>query len=218
MIKSLREARITDGLPRILAQQPWVRALSAALGVVHEKTLDFADNSQIYTDIDHEAEDVLDALAVSWKIDWYDTSYSLEQKRRIVKTALTVRRTMGTVAAVIAQADAIYPGTTLEEWFQWGGEPGTFRLHVDITATDEEHAIVFSTKEEIERRLATAKRFSAQLESMSYQVMHRIEAGAMVSIWKASPPVCGVAVCGTLPEVATLGHAIQRKIHSTKQG
>ena len=50
MIKSLKDARIVDGLPRILAKQPWVRALSEAMGVVHEMTMAFADHSQIYTD------------------------------------------------------------------------------------------------------------------------------------------------------------------------
>ena len=28
MIKGLKDAQITDGLPRVLAEQPWVRALS----------------------------------------------------------------------------------------------------------------------------------------------------------------------------------------------
>ena len=155
----------------------------------------------------------MDALAVNWKIDWYDTGYNIEQKRRIIKTALTVRRTMGTVAAVKAQADAIYPGTTLEEWFEWGGEPGTFRLHVDISQTDAQHPIIFFTNEEIERRLATAKRFSTQLESMSYQVKHGIEVDAAVAGWTASPPVCGTIACGTYPSVKTLGYSIEETIH-----
>ena len=77
MIKSLREARIVDGVPRIVAGQEWVQALSEALGVLHEKTLDFADASQIYTALDTAPEDVLDALAVNWKIDWYDTDYTV---------------------------------------------------------------------------------------------------------------------------------------------
>ena len=56
MIKSLREARIVDGVPRIVAGQDWVQALSAALGVLHEKTLGFADASQIYTALDTAPE------------------------------------------------------------------------------------------------------------------------------------------------------------------
>ncbi len=72
MIKSLRQARITDGLPRVLARQEWVIALSEALGLALGKTLDYTDESQIYTRLDTAREAVLDVLAVDWKIDWYD--------------------------------------------------------------------------------------------------------------------------------------------------
>ena len=137
MIKSLRDAQITDGLPRIVREQPWVKALSMAAAALHKKTMDYIDGSQIYTAIDSVAEPVLDALAVNWKIDWYDTGYDIDRKRRIVKTALTIRRTMGTVGAVRAQADAIYPGSTLEEWFEYGGTHGRFRLRVNIVTVEE---------------------------------------------------------------------------------
>ena len=94
MIKSLKNAQIADGLPRILGEQPWVKALSMAMLELHQKTMGYIAGSQIYTAIDTVAEEVLDALAVNWKIDWYDTGYDIEQKRRIVKTALNIRRTM----------------------------------------------------------------------------------------------------------------------------
>lgn len=109
MIKDLRDARLVDAVPRVVAGQDWVRALSEAVGVLHERTLRYIDDSQIYTSLDTATEPVLDALAINWKVDWYDTGYSVEQKRRIIKTALTVRRLMGTVGAVKMQADAIYP-------------------------------------------------------------------------------------------------------------
>lgn len=103
MIKDLRDARLVDAVPRVVAGQDWVRALSEAVGVLHERTLRYIDDSQIYTSLDTATEPVLDALAINWKVDWYDTGYSVEQKRRIIKTALTVRRLMGTVGAVKLQ-------------------------------------------------------------------------------------------------------------------
>ena len=85
-----------------------------------------------------------------------------------MKTALNIRRTMGTVPAVKAQADAIYPGSTLEEWFQYGGEPGYFRLRVNIMTVEEQEKFAAMSLREIERRLAAAKRFSAHLEEVEY--------------------------------------------------
>ena len=75
---------------------------------------------------------MLDVLAVDWKIDWYDTELTVEQKRRIVKTALTVRRLMGTAAAVKLQVHAIYPEATVTEWFQYDGRPGCFRVSLPL--------------------------------------------------------------------------------------
>ena len=79
MIKSLRDAQIADGLPCVLREQPWAMALSLAVAELHKKTMDYIDGSQIYTAIDLVAEEVLDALAVNWKIDWYDTEYDIEK-------------------------------------------------------------------------------------------------------------------------------------------
>lgn len=168
MIKSLRDAQVTDGIPNVLREQPWAMALSLAAAELHQKTMDYIDRSQIYTAIDRAAEEVLDALAVCWKIDWYDTEYDIDQKRRIVKTALSIRRTMGTVGAVRTQADAIYPGTTVEEWWQYGGTHGRFRLRVNVVTVEEQEQFRMMSLAEIERRLAAAKRFSAHLEEVEY--------------------------------------------------
>ena len=178
MIKSLTDAEVRDGLPRILREQPWVQALSLAVLELHRKTMGFAKGSQIYTALDTVREEVLDALAVSWKIDWYDPEYDIEQKRRIVKTALTIRRTMGTVSAVKAQADAIYPGSTVEEWFEYGGTPGYFRLRVNIMTVEEQEKFAAMSMAEIERRLAAAKRFSSHLEEVEYY-----DAGGTATSW-----------------------------------
>ena len=52
MIKDLRDARLVDAVPRVVAGQDWVRALSEAVGVLHERTLRYIDDSQIYTSLD----------------------------------------------------------------------------------------------------------------------------------------------------------------------
>ena len=35
---NLRDARITDGLPRIVAEQPWAQVLSAVYGELQDRT------------------------------------------------------------------------------------------------------------------------------------------------------------------------------------
>lgn len=136
MIKSLKDARLTDGLPRIVAGQDWVIALSEALGELHEKVLGYADGSQIYTALDTCSEEILDILAVNLKIDWYDTSFSIEQKRSMIESCIESRRVMGTARAVKLQASAIYPGTDIKEWFEIGTTPGTFDVYMHALPKD----------------------------------------------------------------------------------
>lgn len=47
MIKDLRDARLVDAVPRVVAGQDWVRALSEAVGVLHERTLRYIDDTTI---------------------------------------------------------------------------------------------------------------------------------------------------------------------------
>lgn len=164
MIKGLKEARITDGLPRVLCEQAEVKALSEAMGTVTGKILDFADKSQVYTDLDKVSETVLDALAVNRKIEWYDTSLDLEQKRRIVKTALETQRLMGTPKAVRLQVSAVHPGSYIEEWFEYGGKTGYFRLIVDIT----EEGLTDEQRKSLLYGVERTKNVRSRLEEMDY--------------------------------------------------
>lgn len=157
MIKSLQEARMKDALPRVLVGQEWVSALSDAIGTIHDKEIEFTDESQIYTAIDTAPEIILDILAINWKVDWYDTDYSIEQKRRIIKTALTSRRKMGTYGAVRLQAEAIYQTAKIKEWFDFGGTPGYFRLYLD-------EGVTIAGLNGLWRAVQDVKRLSAWLE------------------------------------------------------
>jgi phage tail P2-like protein len=132
MIKSLSDARMTDALPNILSDQDWVLALSRAFGKLHERTLQYADASQVYTEIDTASEEILDTLAVNWKIDWYDTEFPIDVKRSLIKHTLLTKRTNGTKHAVLVVLKSIFEDAELSEWFEYGGEPGTFRVVVAI--------------------------------------------------------------------------------------
>lgn len=88
----------------------------------------------IYRNIDTMSEELLDILAYDFKVDWYNYDYPLEVKRRVLKTSFYVHRHLGTRAAVDAALSAVWPNTTVEEWFEYGGEPYWFRVILDADA------------------------------------------------------------------------------------
>ena len=101
-------------------------ALTARLGEI--------DRVRVISNIDGLNETVLDILARDFKVDWWDPEYSIEEKRRTLKGSWRVHKILGTKAAVETAIRAIYPLTTVEEWFEYGGEPYHFRLNIDITS------------------------------------------------------------------------------------
>lgn len=159
MIKNLRDARIKDGVPKIIAKQDWVVIMSEVMGILQEKLLDFTDQSQIYTAIDTLPERLLDILAVNWKVEWYDNDYDIEQKRRVIKSAIQIRRQMGTVAAVRSTLESIFRSAKIVEWFESGGEPGTFEVEISSSFTQKDY-------ETFTRLIDTTKRASAHLRSI----------------------------------------------------
>lgn len=118
---SLRQAKLTDAIPATLGGAAVGAALAYAEWRMRGLLLEYAQDSQIYTALDTCPEMVLDALAVSWKVDWYDTTYPVEIKRSIIRSCMAVRRYMGTAwsakkhLAMYGRTAALRSGSTTAE-------------------------------------------------------------------------------------------------------
>lgn len=121
-------------VPPALTQDQAMMARAAADAEALAARLAEIDRVRIISNIDGLNETVLDILARDFKVDWWDQEYSVEEKRRTLKGSWRVHKTLGTKAAVETAIRAIYPLTTVEEWFEYGGEPYHFRLNIDITS------------------------------------------------------------------------------------
>jgi hypothetical protein len=70
-------------------------------------------------------------------IDWYDYGYTIEQKRKIIKTSVNVHRKLGTRYAVETALRAVYTDSKVIPWFENGGEPYSFEVILDISQSDK---------------------------------------------------------------------------------
>lgn len=132
--RDIYSVNFADYLPETLKRDPKVKALAAAvteqmLGVSAE-----IDNVLIYSRIDELPEELIDILAFDMHVDWYDYSYPLEVKRNILKSSVKVHKKMGTKYAVEKALRAFYPESKVEEWFEYGGRPYTFRIKAVISS------------------------------------------------------------------------------------
>ena len=202
MIK-LTDARLTDALPKTLAEQPWVQALAEASRKMRRRVMAYADRTRLFCDIDEASEEALDALAVELQTPLYKNDYPLTVKRQIVKNSMLYYIRSGTRGAVEELLADIYQGAEVEEWFKYGGEPNYFRVAIDISRTTV--PVAEMSPAELESWLYSVKRASSALESLSYMIRHAITIGCKVEAFLQSPPECGTLECGTYPEASTLG-------------
>lgn len=136
MRETIYEALWEELLPQSLKNDPRMLALAQAIAEQKRKAAAEIRAARFWTDIDSVPEQMLDVLAYDLKIDWWDESYSVEEKRQTIKDCFKIHKFKGTKYAVETAISAIYPETTVEEWFEYGGDPYTFRL--TINATDVE--------------------------------------------------------------------------------
>ena len=143
--------------------------LDAVFRERQKKELEAVRKVFVYTAIDSAPENILDILAVQFKVDWYRDDYPIETKRRVIKTAMEVRRYCGTEWAVKQAISAIYPNSEIVEWYDYNGTPGHWRLRVNIT---ENADIAYYTIKRMESLLGYARRCTAHLEGISYLIFN----------------------------------------------
>lgn len=121
--------------PIALQEDESMQALAAVTADALARRPEEISRLLIYPAIDTLDEELLDILAYDFKVDWWDGDYTLEEKRRILKDSWRVHRMLGTKAAVETAIRAIYPQTTVQEWFEYGGKPYHFKLRINVTGT-----------------------------------------------------------------------------------
>ena len=90
------------------------------------------DNMRLLTTwnhIDELPEAELDDLAVELNVLWYDKSATIYTKRDLIKNCMEVYRHLGTKWAVESVVRSYFGDGYISEWFEYGGEPGHFRVY-----------------------------------------------------------------------------------------
>ena len=178
----LTRENMMAALPKALREDPSMVALADAIAGVLEARREEIDRLRIYPEISRLDEQLLDILARDFKVDWWDADYSLEEKRRTLKNSWRVHKTLGTKAAVEMAVSAIYPNTQVVEWWEYGGEPYHFRLHINVSDDNIES----DKQRRVLSRLDTYKNLRSHLDTINYRMTARpaaAGAGTVCTHW-----------------------------------
>lgn len=192
----ITQDNLMHSFPVALSKDPKMIALAKSVANVLAHRRSEIKSLLIYNRIDELPEELLDILAHDFAVDWYDYDLSLEAKRRTIKTMMYIHRHRGTTGAVVQGVCNIYPGSRVEEWWQYGGEPYHFRIILDMGQAPE--SLVETDR--IMWAIGYYKSLRSHNDGVYYQSTFIIEVGCSTGY-----VVYAVRRCGTYPRRATQG-------------
>jgi len=129
---SLYDGQLTDILPPNFKNDHKVIALSHAIQKLTQHLLDQIRKTAIYATIDEQPDEVIDLMAAELRTNhYYDQRLDIQTKRELVKNALSWHTYAGTPAAIEEMLSTVFGEGTIEEWFEYGGEPYNFKVHIN---------------------------------------------------------------------------------------
>ena len=204
MSESIYTSDFSQYLPYPLQHDEKMTALAKAAAEELLKVSGEMNDVLIYSRIDELPEALVDVLAFDLHVDWYDYSYPLAAKRDLLKTSVMAHKKMGTKYSIEKALSALYPESEVEEWFEYGGEPGYFRIVCDVTDSR-----IIASYSDIIRAVKLYKRLSAHMEEVTYQAHVHCEIRTHTDYWYYKNPMTGRLSSGEYP---------QRNIHGVNYG
>lgn len=157
---SLNENNILRSVPHVLEENDATKPLAQLTARELAEYRSKIELVKIYASIDELPEGALDLLAEELGTQYYDTSFEIDTKRVLIKNTLLWYKQAGTLAAVRDLAESLFGTCEIEEWFDYAGTPGCFRIRSAELLDVAENLGAFLAA--IER----VKRHSAHLESI----------------------------------------------------
>lgn len=203
----------TRMLPPSLKNDPKMIALSQVIADELSKTGQLVRQNIIYARIDELSESVLDVLAYDLHVDWYDYSYPIAAKRAVIKDSIRVHKRLGTKFAVEMALGNVHPESTVEEWFEYSGEPFSFRVILDVT-NSRAAAEYFSIKKAVD----SYKSMRSHMDDLIYQCRVNIEISVTAQGFKYSTGMTGKREAGTFPYRNIIGAAVNAGVQIMPSG
>lgn len=147
-------------LPQFMRDDLAVRGLSAGIEKIIPSMSASLAVLSTWDKIDELTEAELDDLAWELNIQWYDTGADIGIKRELVKNSDKVYQRLGTKWAVENVTETYFGEGYIEEWFEYEGQPGHFRVFSTNPSLTNERLVEFLNL------LNKVKRASAKLDGI----------------------------------------------------
>ena len=147
-------------LPMFMRDDDAVKGLAAGVDEIIPQLAASLSTLSTWDHIDSLRDAELDELAWELNIQWYDATADLGVKRELIKNSDKVYRHLGTKWAVENVITTYFGEGYVQEWFEYGGEPGHFRVLSTNPSLTQERLTEFINL------LNKVKRASAKLDGI----------------------------------------------------
>ena len=160
-----------DLLPESLTRDPQIKACIEGLDEELRKLSSDIRETLLISRIDELSEDILDLLAWQFHLDFYQpTELNIETKRQLIRESIADHRIRGTPAAVEKLLTTVFKGAQVKEWWEFDGEPYTFRIEqLGHSFTSEQDF------KDFEVALDISKNVRSHLESFTIRLIRILE-------------------------------------------
>jgi phage tail protein, P2 protein I family len=161
MSRTIYDVSLIELLPPNLRNDSDIAAASKTVDPKFWTLAGLIGTVKFFVDIDNAPSNVIDMLAIEMNADFYDQTLPLKNRRDLVKNAYFYKYYKGTALAVKQIVTDIYSAANTEEWFQYGGDPGYFRVTTEAELPD------VATLDRIFTAIAKVKNVRSWLEAFA---------------------------------------------------
>lgn len=135
----LHDLKLIELLPDSIKNAETLNALALAIDSELNEVTNHIDEAIIIPRIDELSEDLIDLLAWQFHVNFYEPlGIDLQKKRELIKNSIAFNRLKGTKGIVENILKILYSDdVSIIEWFEYGGEPYTFKVKTNMHATQE---------------------------------------------------------------------------------
>lgn len=177
-MNSLDDLSILSILPNSIKHDKDIIAAARSLDKSTSRTLTEARKLNFFVNPNLTDNKLLDVVAADLHVDFYDETYPIEVKQKLINESMIIHMEKGTGKAVENLINAVFGDGEVEEWFEYGGAPFHFRIITSNQTVTNERA------QEFIRALNSVKRKTAILESITMLQAEQMNLyiGAMVHV------------------------------------
>ncbi|MEF3312604.1 phage tail protein I [Paenibacillus sp. GYB004] len=136
----IQTVSLLDMLPPNLRADPNIAAAAQSIDGEIQALNDKIRKLSYFDRMDSLSEEEIEELAWQYHVDFYDPSLPIEQRRELVKNSYAWHKRKGTPSAVEELIATIFGDGEVQEWFQYGGDPYTFRVITSNSSATNEQA------------------------------------------------------------------------------